>query len=307
MKNYLIYIPVTALVLAVILSCEKEPDLRYPETPKTVTVFMMSSETSSTYIDFNDPSTFNLQFDLDVMYDDPFQKISILVARDGDYANPYTVLDDITTVPQTISITAADLVAAVPSLNSVNDIGQGEQYNFYPAATLSDGTFLPNFNKLGYIAVSPAVRNTLNNVHGDQAIFNSNIIVPCASNLAGTYSVVANGTSTDPGPSSDENPAVNYTSEVTLEVADNFFTYTISDFSGGLYPLWYDIYGFPAEYPGTLMDVCGSISYVNTVEFFGSPIAGSGTVDPVTGVITLNGRAVFWGDTWSLVLTPVVE
>jgi hypothetical protein len=127
-------------------------------------------------------------------------------------------------------------------------------------------------------------------------------IVACPSDLAGTYSCVASGSSTDTGPTSDENPISGFAHVVTL-TALNAYQYEISDFSGGLYFLWYDIYGIEGDLPGTIQDICGTISYTNTVEPFGTDVTGSGSVDPATGVIKLGGSNGY-GDTWNLTLTP---
>jgi hypothetical protein len=127
-------------------------------------------------------------------------------------------------------------------------------------------------------------------------------IVACPSDLAGTYSVVASGKSTDSGPTPDENPISGFTYEVTL-TAINAYQYEISDFSGGLYFLWYDIYGIEGDSPGYIQDICGSLSYVNTFEPFGTEVIGDGSYDGSTGVIKISGENGY-GDSWSLTLTP---
>ena len=300
MKTIAKYTSMLTLPIVLLISCEHEPDLRYPENQEAVAAYMVPAEGSDQYIDFNNPGDFALEVRVDLMYDDPFQKIAIVVARNGDLIHYHTLKDNITSVPQTVTITSNDILAAIPG----SSIQQGDQYDIYLTATLEDGTILPGFTPTGRIAYSTAVQNSLTVFYGDDATFNVTVAVPCESNLEGTYTVVANGVSTDPEPTPDENPAVNFTSEVTLEKSGNFFTYTMSDFSGGLYYLWYDIYGYPETWPCEIQDLCGEISYLNLVEGFGSPVSGGGSVDPVSGVITINGRADEWGDTWTLVLTP---
>lgn len=184
-----------------------------------------------------------------------------------------------TSFPATVKITAAEAVAGIPDV-TLESLKLGDSFLFDIVAEANNG------------------------VKSRSNIF-VNASVACRSSLAGVYNVIANGESTDPEPTPDENPAVNYASEVTLTETGTNGIYTISDFSGGLYPLWYDIYGLtPNDCGGTIQDICGSISYINTIEPFGSPIEGSGSVDPVTGVITLEGTATAWGDTWILVMTP---
>jgi hypothetical protein len=184
-----------------------------------------------------------------------------------------------TAFPATVKITAAEAVAGIPDF-ALDSLKLGDSFLFEIVAEANNG-----------------VKSRSNIL--------VNASVACESDLSGVYDAVTNGTSTDPGPTPDENPAVDYPYEVTLTETSTNGVYAISDFSGGLYPLWYDIYGLtPTDCEGTIQDICGSISYMNTYEPFGSPVEGTGSVDPVTGIITLEGTAILWGDTWILVLTP---
>ena len=126
------------------------------------------------------------------------------------------------------------------------------------------------------------------------------ITASCPSTLAGTYDVVATGTSTD-GCCPDQT-TVNSTVTLTDEGSGR---YTISDFSGGLYFEWYDVYGItgPGDSPGTFVDVCNSLTFVDTVEPFNTDVTGTGSVDGDTGVITLSWTNGY-GDEGTLTLTP---
>jgi hypothetical protein len=188
-------------------------------------------------------------------------------------------LSTYTSFPATVKITASDALAGLTGI-TLDSLKLGDSFLFEIVAEANNGV------------------KSRSNIYVDCS-------VACESDLTGTYDVIANGESTDSDVTPDENPAVNYVSEVTLTETDNNGIYIISDLSGGLYPLWYDIYGLtPTDCPGTIQDICGSLSYVNTYEPFGSPIEGTGSVDPATGIITIEGTATAWGDTWVLVLTP---
>lgn len=188
-------------------------------------------------------------------------------------------LGSYTSFPATVKVTAAEAVSGIPGV-TVESLKLGDSFLFEIVAEANNG-----------------VKSRSNIL--------VNASVACESMLTGTYNVVANGETTDASVGSDENPAVNFIYEVTLTETSTNGVYTISDFSGGLYPLWYDIYGLtPADCEGSIQDICGSLAYVNTIEPFGSPIEGAGSVDPGSGVITLEGTATAWGDTWTLVLTP---
>lgn len=97
-----------------------------------------------------------------------------------------------------------------------------------------------------------------------------------APSIAGTYDVVSNGESTDPGPVN--NPLVDFAS--TIVVTDNGNgTYTFSDGWAGVYVEWYTIYGytFLEEQTITLTPCLELIG--EWTDAFGGSNALSGTVN----------------------------
>jgi hypothetical protein len=102
----------------------------------------------------------------------------------------------------------------------------------------------------------------------------------CPSDLAGTYSVLSSGSSTDSGPTPAENPITNFPYTVVI-TAKGSGAYSMSDGYGGLYRLWYDIYGITKNYPGTFNDVCNTLSGT-----FAEPF---GTDVNITGKVNANG------------------
>ena len=129
------------------------------------------------------------------------------------------------------------------------------------------------------------------------------IEVVCPSDLAGTYSTVTSGTSTDPG--ANTNPVTDIHSEVILKTTEIPGEYEISDASAGIYDAWYlgVYYGESQALPGILKDACGSIS----IKEFQSPFDGdgiqssSGVID--NGIITVNVVNVY-GDDWTITMIP---
>jgi hypothetical protein len=154
------------------------------------------------------------------------------------------------------------------------------------------------------IVFSIAIKST-SGVEASSPSSSFKTIVACPSNIAGTYSVVASGSSTDPYLTSDESIISGFESEVTL-TAINAYQYEISDFSCGLYYLWYNIlYGVEeGDSPGTIQDICGEISFFNTYDLWGAQIYCGGSVNPEIGVIKLSAENDY-GDIWNLTLTPV--
>lgn len=228
---------------------------------------------TSSFFDLSDLDNAFVEFVVNAEFPSEVSKVYIKV----DYNGNSIELEPYTSLPATVRLTASEVTAALGV--NMDNLELGDVFSFQ--------VLVENLNGL----------KTLSNVV-------INATVACQSTLDGTYSCVANGTSTDSGPGADENPAVDFVSTITLTSGDVNGEYTISDFSGGLFTLWYDIYGLSGDYPGKIKDVCGDLSYISTKGPFGSPISGTGSVDDETGVITLTGLADAWGDTWTLVLTP---
>ncbi|MCB0632485.1 MAG: hypothetical protein R2824_08055 [Saprospiraceae bacterium] len=124
----------------------------------------------------------------------------------------------------------------------------------------------------------------------------------CPSDLAGMYSAVSSGQSTDDCCTA---PVVDFTATVQLtEVRSG--VYEINDFSGGIYFEWYDVYGItsPNDSPGMIEHICGNVNIIDTTEPFGTAVSGTGTYDDATGVITYSwGNG--YGDTGTVTLTPL--
>lgn len=129
------------------------------------------------------------------------------------------------------------------------------------------------------------------------------IILPfsCISDLAGTYSSVTSGSSTDD--CCKANPIVDFSGTVTLtKLSDG--KYQLNDFSAGLYFEWYQVYGITGvnDTPGKIQDVCGNLTFFDTTEPFSTPITGSGTVSQDGKSISYTW-ANGYGDTGTVVLT----
>lgn len=173
----------------------------------------------------------------------------------------------------TFSSKVTDLLSKLNK--SPNDVKVGENIIFYFDVT--DGT--------GFVSRD---RNT--------------VVLPfsCPSELAGTYTSVTSGTSTD---ACCPTPEADFASEVTLvKLSDG--KYQINDFSAGLYLKWYNVYGIASvnDSPGKIQDICGNLSFFDTTEPFATPITGTGTVNIDTKVITYTWKNGY-DDTGTVVLT----
>lgn len=181
---------------------------------------------------------------------------------------------------------------------TIDSVNGGQAFNFTATLTKDDGS-------------SFTATNTSTNLRGQPAFnaffaFDQPII--CPSSAAGTYTAEVSGESTDgccPG-------TVSTTSTVTLEET-GAGTYTISDYSGGLYLEWYGPdggnYGVVADdetdggLATTIVDACNVITIPEFSEFFGAGARASGSLDPETGVISYTFDNDF-GDVIRVTLTP---
>ncbi|CAM4346757.1 hypothetical protein [Gillisia hiemivivida] len=121
---------------------------------------------------------------------------------------------------------------------------------------------------------------------GSKSTFTLSIFKQCDSDLAGVYTAVSSGESTDSAPVN--NPIEDFTYTVTIsKVEGSELEYTISDGVAGLYIEWYGAaYGYTFETEGNFQDVCGSLSG-SWVEGFGSTINLTGTVND-DGTLTIS-------------------
>lgn len=131
-----------------------------------------------------------------------------------------------------------------------------------------------------------------------RAFFQYRANIVCPSALAGTYAVSVTGTSTD-GCCPDETTLM---SEVTLTEGASPGVYSISDFSGGLYLEWFDVYGITpsTNLARNITDACGTISG-SFSEPFGEVVTVTGSVND-DGTLTIQWVSG-WGDQGVMTLT----
>ncbi len=183
----LIYI-IFVLIIGLLTTCNKEPDLRMPDVQDATSAYLKATENSSISIDLYDLAGFTFEATVDILFDDPFQKLAVVVVFDGDFASQYVLTDNITSVPQTVSYSIDDIVAAVDELDAATDIVAGDEFVFFVNTTLEDGSLLPGYTDNGDIAFSSTLANALTGLKG--ATFDISIPVPCPFSIddwPGTY------------------------------------------------------------------------------------------------------------------------
>lgn len=222
--------------------------------------------------DVNNGTPIDLGLTVDVAQGDVASMDIIAFYQRGTTVYRAVLETDVVTFPATFHITQTDIIDAFAEINSAADFAIGDSFTVTAELTLKNGTVIKILNDNGTRSYGQDIANS--NVYKVTQVFN----VACESDLAGTYSVLSSGTSTDSGPTPDENPITNHPYTVTI-TANGGGSYTMSDGYGGLYLLWYDIYGVTGDYPGSFSDVCGVLSG-SYAEPFGTTVTLTGTVNP---------------------------
>lgn len=203
----------------------------------------------------------------------------VLSSDDADEGTDYLLLNE----SNTLTFGADEYIKNI-MIQPIDDISSGD--GKFITVSLVDGT-----DAVGFPGVTNRFNDTLTVEIGED---DSPIAVP------GEYDVSATGSSTD-GCCPDET-TVSSTVTVT-DLGDGLFQ--LSDFSGGLYLEWYDVYGITStnQSPATFRKDCNDITIVDTVEPFGTAVNGTGKIDITNGVITYSWSNGY-GDTGTVTLTP---
>lgn len=252
MKN-ITYLLGLLLVLGVIASCTKDEDENPFASVEPRGAVVSTSNVQTGFFNLLDPSSSSISFDINTQGE---AVNSVVVMQSTKGSTPIEVAT-VSSFPATISVSFADVMAA--SGVALEDLAPGDQtvFTFANVGTAS-GTY-PSGASLS-------------------------IPMACPSDLGGTYTSTATGTSTD-----DCCPDVTTVEgEVTLTDLGGG-VYTISDWSGGLYFEWYAVYGItgPSDTEGTVQDVCNELSLTGPAsEPFGTAITSSMTLAD-DGTITL--------------------
>lgn len=267
----------TLLFASLIISCENDGGSSKIDTKYGAVPNVQKTAGTDSFIDLtaiNNGTNINLGFTVDRAVGDvsSMNIVGFYIKSDGTIYKA-TLIENVTEFPATFNISQANLINAFAELNTTSDFEVGDQLKITTELTLRDGSIQKIINDDGTDNFSSNIATS-----GTYKVVQS-YNVSCPSDLGGTYSVISSGTSTDSGPTAEENPITNY--PYTVTITDNGGgNYTISDAFGGLYLLWYDIYGITdADSKGEFNDICGVISGT-FVEPFGTDTNITGTVNP---------------------------
>ncbi|MEX0981149.1 MAG: hypothetical protein WD577_04520 [Bacteroidales bacterium] len=178
--KYLLFILSLSLTM-VFSGCESDPNGRMPDDIVDSNVGVIIVTESDPFINEANPDDYEVTMDVDLLFEGEFEKLDVVVVMNGDYENMY-LLETITSVPQTITLTTQDLLDAIPSLNAASEIVNGNEFNVFTNITLTDGTYIPGYTEDGESTNAPSVSNIIGVLKGGSV--NLNITVPCEFELA---------------------------------------------------------------------------------------------------------------------------
>jgi len=305
-KHKLRYVFVLAMTL-MLGSCADEDKIRFPEFLDGVNMRVIVDPDNS-FLNFENLSNARFVFDVYSANKD-LNKVEFLLtytAADGTVMPEFAAItlgqSDFATGKIHYDFTADEMAAFVGK--TAADLQGGDLFNFRTKVTLNDGRVYPTI-VLDDVTIGGTVRDFTNidagiNNNTAFASFTSRFgtFVGCPSNLAGVYTTVTTGTSTDgccPDP-------VTVNSSVTF-TRTGPTTYRVTNFSAGLYDAWYC-----APYDlcngntfnglgSTMLDVCGNVTW--TAGYWTS--RGTGSIDG-SGKITVNWENEF-GDAGTTVFS----
>jgi hypothetical protein len=292
MKNLNI-IAALSFLLVFFTSCENDGGTSVVPLKEGALSNFSLVEGSDDFIDLNTFNSLSLQFSLDVGEGNPdaMDLKAFWTTVEGDLYGPIIIDTDITNFPSQFTLTGSDIIAAFPELSSSSDVNVGDKLTLFTSVEMPDGRKLSLLNNEAEPNYYAADFNQYPNLKIIQEY-----PVSCASDLAGTYNVVSNGTSTEPGiPAAVDLP---YTVTLTANGGGN---YTISDGVAGVYIYWYSGFGYTFETNGNFTDVCGSLSG-SWSEAFGCQVDLTGNVNE-DGTLSIHWENCF-GDVVDAVYTP---
>lgn len=198
MKSIIRYFSIIAAVVLLAISCSVDENGILPDDMKEgcFPYIAMDADASDGYIDLNAPDAYKLKGTIDVLFDSPFDKLTLVVAFNGAYNTPYVLKDDIVALPLEVNLTTADLVSAVTAVSSSADIVSGDQFHVYVIPTV-DGTALPPYMVINGRAVNTVSSSLYQNLSAIEGVGNADvrINVPCAFDnalVAGSYYALSN-------------------------------------------------------------------------------------------------------------------
>jgi hypothetical protein len=281
------------LFASILVSCDTDGGDSELDLLEGAVADLQKNSSAPAFLDLNELSAgsdLQISVDIAIQYGNISSVDLIGYYRTGaDIFGPVTLKSDIKEFPSQVSLTDADIISAFSNLSGKDDFKLADELILSTSLHLKDGRTIDLLDENGN-------RNYGSDIHSS-TFYKAQISYPvsCPSNLAGTYDVVSNGTSTDGQPAAVDLP-------YTVTITDNGGgSYTISDGVAGVYQYWYcSPYGYCFETEGSFTDICGELTG-SWVERFGCQVDLTGTVNP-NGTLSIHWVNCF-GDEVNTVYT----
>lgn len=198
--NRFLYILSAVLVLVSFNSCEGDqngplPDEGMREGAMTY-VYFQDPDNAAPLVDPQNPGAFTLDYVVGTLWEPEYTKIQLVVVYNdvddtahplGDYTKKWVLVDNITSVPATGTLTMADIVSAIGDLGSTAEIKEGDDFHFFTVVHFSDGHTVSTYDAIGddhrVRMIGTGLIDALANIEG-VPVADLLIPVPCAFNIA---------------------------------------------------------------------------------------------------------------------------
>ena len=142
---------------------------------------VFDADASSPFINLSAPEEYSFSGTIDVLFSEvPFANLRLVVAYNGAYDKPYTISDNITSVPYDFTVTSDNLIAAIDELGSYSDIKTDDKYHVYVIPTV-DGEELPPYQILGGKTYNTVSSSIIQNLTAFTGLTSADVMVnvPC--------------------------------------------------------------------------------------------------------------------------------
>ena len=269
------YITIILGLVILLTGCRDEDLVRMPDFTNGAVPYLVKDEATDQVIDFFNKETFSTTIDYWIGLDEGANQVQSMVIV-GTYNGGDPVLftggASNLPLPAQITITIDDIQEKFGL--SIDDLDIGDQIIFGADLIMKDGRTLTAFTSTGNFGYSASLRATPRNTI--YSVYN----VTCVSNIPveGEWTAICT-TDWDTETTNDN---------VTIEALGNG-EYYFSDVTGGFYAL----FGFNIDQPGTITDVCNSLTITDNDAQFNivADPDNVGEWDPATETFT-----IYWFD-----------
>ena len=181
MKLILKYISIITVLLFA-FSCEFDENGPMPDdmVETSFAYIAFDEDASSPFINITDPNGYIASGSVDVLFKErvPFDKVTLMVAMNGEYDKAGIIEDNIVSVPYDFTVTVQDIVDALADLSSADDITEDDVFKVYATPTF-DGVDYPPYQVLGGKSYGTASSSIFQNLTAFTGLNKADIDISC--------------------------------------------------------------------------------------------------------------------------------